>query len=144
MHSCLIYHNLAIVLIAFTTQVLHKSFFFDFPLGTPGEWALITLTAGMESTATARHSGFIVEMDSTLGTHTSCAWKTSDSQCRSLSTRFRTHGLSMILLRNKNIIEITGSIQAQLGCPSSAQLEVNIQGTIAWLYTAPDNPLKPN
>lgn len=25
-----------------------------------------------------------------------------------------------------------------------SQLEVNIQGTIVWLYTAPDNPLKPN
>lgn len=27
---------------------------------------------------------------------------------------------------------------------SSAQLEVNSQGTIVWLSTAPDNPLKPN
>lgn len=112
-----------------------------FSFGNPLWISTAMLIAGIESMATARHLGFTVQIDST---HTSCAWETSDSQCRSPSTGLMAHVLSTILVRNKNITGIADSVQAQLGCPSSAQLELDMQGTIVWLYTAPDSPLKSN
>lgn len=36
------------------------------------------------------------------------------------------HVLSVILVRNKNVTGLAGSVQAQLGCPNSAQLELDM------------------
>lgn len=134
-------HNLAMVLTAPTTPLL---FFWDFHWGAPGKWALLMLPADMVSVATARHSGFTVQMDSTPCMHISCAWNASDSQCQSPSTGCMAHMLRMTLVKNKLITATAGSMQARLGCPSRAQLELDMQSATVWLYTAQDSPLKPD